>query len=137
MSLAAKLAPEPKRRWFQFRLRTLLVLILLASGVFRWVGWELDQRRKEKKTIAWVEGMSGDVYFSGDKYNGCKTGWWITTKNSCFGPRATSIVLRNDLDDLSRLTELDEPRITCLSWYKRERPLATGRTEEPRIIYLP
>ena len=74
MSLAAKLAPEPKRRWFQFRLRTLLVLVLLASGMFRWAGWELDQRRKEKKTIAWVEGMSGDVYFSGDEYNGCKTG---------------------------------------------------------------
>ena len=51
-SLEEKLAPEPKRRWFQFRLRTLLVLVLLASGVFRWAGWELDQRRKEKKTIA-------------------------------------------------------------------------------------
>jgi hypothetical protein len=62
-SLKEKLAPEPKRRWFQFRLRTLLVLVLLASGVFRWAGWELDQRRKEKKTIAWVEGMSGYVYF--------------------------------------------------------------------------
>ncbi|MDG1510212.1 MAG: hypothetical protein P8R31_00855, partial [Mariniblastus sp.] len=88
MSSEKQKLPKPKRRWFQLRLRTLLVLVTLAAGVFGWVDWELDQRRREKVAIAWVEGMSGDVYFSGDEYNGCKTGWWITTKNSWFGPRA-------------------------------------------------
>ena len=70
MSSEEKKTAPPRRRWFQFRLRTLLVLALLASGVFRWIGWELDQRRREKKTIEWAEGLSGSVYFSGDDFNG-------------------------------------------------------------------
>ena len=76
MSSEKQKLPKPKRRWFQLRLRTLLVLVTLAAGVFGWVDGDLDQRRREKVAIAWVEGMSGDVYFSGDEYNGCKTGWW-------------------------------------------------------------
>ena len=51
----------PQRRWFQLRLRTLLVLVTLASVPLSWVGWELDQRRREKQAIAWVEEMGGTV----------------------------------------------------------------------------
>jgi predicted negative regulator of RcsB-dependent stress response len=57
MSLEEKQLPKPKRRWFQLRLRTLLVLVTLASGAFGWVAWELDQRRREKVAIVWVEKM--------------------------------------------------------------------------------
>jgi hypothetical protein len=51
------------RRWFRFRLRTLLVMVTLLSVPLGWVGWELDQRRREKKVIAWVEEMGGTVNF--------------------------------------------------------------------------
>ena len=49
------------RRWFRFRLRTLLVMITLLSVPLGWVGWELDQRRREQATIVWVEEMGGSV----------------------------------------------------------------------------
>ncbi len=111
-----KKTTPPRRRWFQFRLRTLLVLALLASGVFRWIGWELDQRRREKKTIEWAEGLSGSVYFSGDDFNGYgDISWWLKTKDGWFGQRVASIVLRDDLDDLSPLTELKS--LEALSCY--------------------
>ncbi|MDB4468562.1 hypothetical protein N9093_01750 [bacterium] len=61
MSSEEKQLPKPKRRWFQLRLRTLLVLVTLASVPLSWVGWELDQRRREKQAIAWVEEMGGTV----------------------------------------------------------------------------
>ena len=110
--------PKPKRRWFQLRLRTLLVFVTLASGAFGWVGLELDQRRREKVAIAWVVETSGDVYFAGDEYNGCrKTNWWITTIDAWLGKRAAKVVLRqDDVSDLSLLTELKSlESFTCRS----------------------
>ena len=108
MSSAEKQLHKPKSRWFQLRLRTLLVFVTLASGAFGWVGLELDQRRREKVAIAWVVETSGDVYFAGDEYNGCrKTNWWITTIDAWLGKRAAKVVLRqDDVSDLSLLTEL-------------------------------
>ena len=70
MSSEKQQLPKPKRRWFQLRLRTLLVLVTLASGAFGWVGWELDQRRREKVAIAWVEKMGGEVTFGSVEKDG-------------------------------------------------------------------
>ena len=61
MSSEKQELPKPKRRRFQLRLRTLLVLVTLASGAFGWVGWELEQRRGEKVAIAWVEKLGGKI----------------------------------------------------------------------------
>ena len=62
-SSSNKQLPKPKRRWFRFRLRTLLVIITLVSGALGWVGWDLDQRRSEQVTIAWFKKMGGRVAF--------------------------------------------------------------------------
>jgi hypothetical protein len=35
-----------RRRWFRFRLRTLLGLVTLLSVPLGWVGWELDRHRR-------------------------------------------------------------------------------------------
>ena len=42
-----KQLPKPKRRWFQLRLRTLLVLVTLCSLLIGWITWEQERRRKE------------------------------------------------------------------------------------------
>ena len=102
---------KTRRRWFQFSLRTLLILVTLIT-VLGWVGLELDQRRREKETIAWVETMGGEVYF----YSGYDTigmsffddiGWWDETKDKWFGERVMGVNLDNMLvSDLSPLAEL-------------------------------
>ncbi|MCP4095844.1 MAG: hypothetical protein GY748_06345 [Planctomycetaceae bacterium] len=53
----------PQRRWFQLRLRTLLVLVTLVSMLLGWISWEQERRRQEQTTIAWVEEMGGSQGF--------------------------------------------------------------------------
>ncbi len=43
----------PKRRWFQFRLRTLLAIMLLLSLFFAWLGAGLQRARRSQQT--WTE----------------------------------------------------------------------------------
>ncbi len=111
MSLEEKQTASPKRRWFQFRLRTLLVLVCLASGVFRWVGWELDQRRREKVAIAWVEEMGGKVSFDFKDSSGVEKSWLERTKDIWLGKSVVSVssqsmVVNSDLLPLSALKNL-------------------------------
>ncbi|MDE0938256.1 MAG: leucine-rich repeat domain-containing protein, partial [Mariniblastus sp.] len=115
MSSEEKQLPKRKRRWFQLRLRTLLVLVTLASGAFGWVGWELDQRRREKVAIAWVEKMGGSVDFDGFLSSGLETNWWKKTKETLFGKSVRFFDLGyTQVSDLSPLAELK--KLECLSF---------------------
>ncbi len=38
-------------------------MVTVLSIPLGWVGWELDQRRREKSAIAWVEKMGGHILF--------------------------------------------------------------------------
>ena len=78
--------PDPKRRWYQFRLRTLLIAIVVFSAACAFVGYEfrivshrqslLENARanlasvvlasecldgRAKSTIPWIRRMMGDV----------------------------------------------------------------------------
>jgi Leucine-rich repeat (LRR) protein len=103
------------RRWFRFRLRTLLVMVTLVSVPLGWVGWELDQRRREKATIAWVEEMGGTVrfpsYFSYDARS-----WWEKTKDTWFGEKVRAVLLRNtQVIELTHLAEFKQLEYLALS----------------------
>ncbi|MDA7926349.1 hypothetical protein N9B46_05830, partial [Mariniblastus sp.] len=129
MSPAEKQLPKPKRRWFQLRLRTLLVLVTLAAGAFWWVGWELDQRRREKVAIAWVEKMGGEVTFGSVEKDGfpSETSWWKKTKDILFGESVQSFSLSGDeVTDLSPLAGLEnlETLTVTLSAVRDLSPLA-------------
>ena len=54
---------KPKRRWFQFSLRTLLIVVTLSAVPLGWVGSKMAQQRREKAVIEWVINMKGRVYF--------------------------------------------------------------------------
>ena len=112
MSSEKQQLPKPKRRWFQLRLRTLLALVTLASVPLGWVGWELDQRRREKVAIAWVEEMGGSVSFGsveigGFLSSGLETSWWKKTKDTLFGESVRYFNLHNtEVSDLSPLADM-------------------------------
>ncbi len=111
MSSEKQQLPKPKRRWFQLRLRTLLVLVTLASILIGCVSWELDQRRREKVAIAWVEKMGGSVSFEAFISRGLETSWWKKTKDAWLGKRVAQVDLappffnqsQEDVSDLSPL----------------------------------
>jgi hypothetical protein len=55
---------KPKRRWFQFSLKTLLVaLTLLCLGPGGYVAYEQNKARKEKAAVKAIEKLGGSVYY--------------------------------------------------------------------------
>ena len=85
---------KPRRRWYQFSLRTLLIVVTLSAVPLGWVGWKLEQGRRQRPTIAWVGKMGGSVQFG--------RGW----VDSWFG-LVSHVDLRESLvSDLSPLAEL-------------------------------
>jgi hypothetical protein len=40
-----------KRRWYQFRLRTMLIVVTLLCGVFAWVGYSLNWIRERREAF--------------------------------------------------------------------------------------
>ena len=100
---------KPKRRWFRFSLRTLLVFVTIASAGFGWlgvkvrhvqgqreaveaierVGGRVEYQRAEVPGPAWLRRLLGDDFFIKPRYVG-------------FSPDRTSD------SDLSVLEKLDE-----------------------------
>ena len=52
---------KPRRRWFQYSLRTLLVLMLLACIGMGWFAVKMQQVKKERAAVAAIEGLGGWV----------------------------------------------------------------------------
>jgi Leucine Rich Repeat (LRR) protein len=53
-----------KRRWLQFRLRTLLLVLLALNGVFGWFAYKLKQANEQRKVVEAVRKMHGQVFYS-------------------------------------------------------------------------
>jgi hypothetical protein len=55
--------PQPKRRrrWYQFSLRTLMLFMLVCVVSSAWVGWKLDETRREQAVVAKLESRRGWV----------------------------------------------------------------------------
>jgi hypothetical protein len=126
------------RRWFRFRLRTLLVMVTLLSIPLGWVGWELDQRRSEKAVIAWVEKMDGKVRFQSGSRIVSDESWWTRTKDKWLGERVRYVSLvgnwidKNDVSDLSPLAEL-----TSLRFFEIKRTLVSEEQVHELRLALP
>ena len=55
-------ASKPKRRWFQFGLRTLLLAMLVAGVGFGWLGRELQLARNRRAAVVELDRMKVYVY---------------------------------------------------------------------------
>ena len=61
---------KQKRRWFQFRLRTLLILVLLVSLLLAWFASELQQAENQREIVEWVRERGGYVLYDYQSRNG-------------------------------------------------------------------
>jgi len=55
--------PKPKRRWYQFSLRTLLVLVTLFAVACSWYAYEMREAAKRRAAIAELEELGALVRY--------------------------------------------------------------------------
>ena len=55
--------PRPKRRWYQYSLRTLFVLMTLVAIACSWYAYEMQKAAKRRAAIAEIEKAGGGVLY--------------------------------------------------------------------------
>ncbi|HUY90647.1 MAG TPA: hypothetical protein VMV10_18060 [Pirellulales bacterium] len=68
----------PRQRFWQFRLRSLLIVVCILSIVCAWVGSKFAAKRRERLAVAYVERLGGSVAYL----------WQETEDASNSGPQA-------------------------------------------------
>ena len=58
--------PEPRRRFRQFSLRTMLVVLTVFCV---WLGWTVHRANEQKKAVEWVREMGGSVWCENYKFD--------------------------------------------------------------------
>ena len=51
--------PKPRRRWLQFSLRTLLVLMLAFACGFGWLAYKIERAREQREAVVAIEELGG------------------------------------------------------------------------------
>ena len=106
MDAATEKTAKPRRRWFRFSLRTLLIVVTALSVPLGWVGWRLGPVRRERATITWVKEKGGRVSFRYSRYRIDKS-WWEESTKKWFGGCVRRVFLDDtQVSDLSPLAEL-------------------------------
>ena len=55
--------PKARRRWYQYRLRTLLIGVTLAGCVFGWLGIRAREVRQQKAAVEAIQKLGGAVRY--------------------------------------------------------------------------
>ncbi len=61
MTTTEPTTPKPRRRWLQFSLRTMLVLVLLLGVGFGWFAREVQKARAQREAAKAIEKLGGSV----------------------------------------------------------------------------
>jgi hypothetical protein len=60
---AMEAEPKRKRRWFQFSLRTLLIVVVIVAIPCAWLGRKIEQKRREREAVAGLRDPGGTVLY--------------------------------------------------------------------------
>ena len=57
-----------RRRWFQFRLRTLLIAILVLSLPLSWLAWKMEKAKRQREAVERIFHQGGQVFYDDESY---------------------------------------------------------------------
>ena len=107
--------PKPRRRRFQYSLRTLLIVMLLVGSGLGWFSHKLQQARRQRVAVTGITNLSGVVGFDDEPANFAAgppsspvPQWLRNLLGDDFFRTAVSVVAFNDgsLESAKELTEL-------------------------------
>ena len=113
-----------RRRWFQFRLRALLVAILVLSLPLSWFAWKMEEARRQRKAVAELRDHGGRVLYDWASHGRPVTSWPRTLLGDDYfdkvhyaelvGPQATDARLEHFVESLPDLQHvlLEGPQVT-------------------------
>ncbi len=55
--------PPKRRRWLQFRVKTLLIAVLVLSLPLSWFGMRMERARKQREAVEAIERKGGSVFY--------------------------------------------------------------------------
>ncbi|MHB8974071.1 MAG: leucine-rich repeat domain-containing protein [Pirellulaceae bacterium] len=100
----------PRRRWFPYSLRTMLVLMLLACIGMGWFAVKMQRIRKEQEAVAAIEGLGGSVSWAFPDFPKESRGraWLRKLLGERFAIRPDFAEIRNDaaMEYLRELTHI-------------------------------
>jgi hypothetical protein len=111
----------PKRRWYQFSLKAMLVVMTLACVGLGWLAYERNELRKREVAIAAIEKLGGIVEFDADQP--FRPNWLRTL----LGLKSGGEVVRLDFND-TQVTEggMDHLKgLTKLGWLDLDKTQVT------------
>ena len=57
---------EPKLRWYQYSLRSLMIFMLVAGVFFGWLGEKIREIRRQKVVVEWIRVNGGTISYHYD-----------------------------------------------------------------------
>lgn len=112
VNIEATSIPKPqRRRWFQFSLRTMMILILFLSLPLGRFAYNLRQAREQEVAVAAIKTLGGDVGEAGpDPFGDLEPVWLPCVRHvlgdDIFNP-VTVVSLRDTQVNDARLRQLD------------------------------
>ena len=104
--------PKHKRRWFRFRLRTLLIAMLLLGVGMGLVGMRLVKYRRANAAVEWIKDAGGRA---GNHYVAKESNWWEQIFHDDFVDSVNFAILNGaQVSDLSPLRELTQLQVLYL-----------------------
>ncbi len=83
-------APQPRLRWYQYRLRSLFLLMLVAAIPLGWLSVKLKAARQQKAAVEAIEKLGGQVVYDYQRDE-------FDTTSKCPGPAWLRKLLGDDL----------------------------------------
>ncbi len=122
---------KTRRRWLQFRLQTLLVIVAVLCVPLAWVAWKMDQKRHERAVIAELERLGSSVGY--DWQMDCFRRLWVVPEPDAkpTGPHWLRRLLGDDFFSHLVYIHLRPDLETFFGKYKGDGPSSDQYTRGP------